>query len=104
MNERMRNAQSMPTLSRKCGHALSVPHSFIQSVRERKREKDREKRERHREKEIERETERERDRGERERGRERDVEYGCFNFLFKSNDGCLGTFKLSSVECLYNLQ
>ncbi len=28
--------------------------------------------------------------GERERGRERDVEYGCF--IFKRNDGCLGTF------------
>ncbi len=36
---------------------------------------------------------------ERERGRERkrDEEYGSFNFIFKRNDGCLGTFKLYST-------
>ncbi len=36
--------------------------------------------------------------GERERKREgereRDVKYSCFIFIFKRNDGCLGTFKL----------
>jgi hypothetical protein len=36
-----------------------------------------------REKEIE---------GGREREKERDVEYGCFIYIFKRNDGCLGTF------------
>jgi hypothetical protein len=47
--------------------------------------------------------ERERERGgERERGREgdrekeRDVEYSSFIFIFKRNDGCLGTVWLSS--------
>jgi hypothetical protein len=34
------------------------------------------------------------------RGRERHVEYGCFIFIFKRNDGCLGTFKLSSINIL----
>jgi hypothetical protein len=36
---------------------------------------------------------RERER-ERKRGRERegDVEYGCYLFIFKRNDRCLGTF------------
>jgi hypothetical protein len=29
-----------------------------------------------------------------ERERERDVEYGCFIFIFKMNDGCLGTTEL----------
>ncbi len=38
--------------------------------------------------------ERERER-KRERERERDEEYGCFILIFKRNDGCLGTFKLS---------
>jgi hypothetical protein len=55
-----------------CGPAVSIPHS----VRER---------ERVREKESEKERE-----GEGEG--ERDVEYGCFIFIFKRNDGCLGTF------------
>ncbi len=43
----------------------------------------------------EREIERGRERGrkrEREGERERDVEYGCFIFIFKRNEGCLGTF------------
>ncbi len=43
-------------------------------------------RERGREKERERVRKRERERGER------DVEYGCFIFISKMNDGCLGTF------------
>jgi len=48
-----------------------------------------EKKEREREKEGEREGER-----GRERERERDIyfEYGCFIFIFKRNDACLGTF------------
>ncbi len=46
-------------------------------------------RERDRERERERETE-----GGRKRGRERDVEYVCF--ISERNDGCLGTFYLSS--------
>ncbi len=29
---------------------------------------------------------------ERKGGRGRDVEYGCLIFIFKRNDGCLGTF------------
>ncbi len=33
---------------------------------------------------------------ERKREGERDVEYGCFIFIFKRNDGCLGIFKSSS--------
>ncbi len=66
----IRNVQSTPALSRKCGRAVSVPHSVSQRERER---------------EI-----------KRERERERDVEYGCFSFIFKRNDGCLCTFKLSS--------
>jgi hypothetical protein len=43
----------------------------------------------------EREGKRQRQRGrerKRERKRERAVEYGCFIFIFKRNDGCLGTF------------
>ncbi len=41
----------------------------------------------------EREKERKRE-GERESEKEgkRNVEYGCFIFIFKRNDGCLGTF------------
>jgi hypothetical protein len=46
-------------------------------------------RERGRERQSEREKERER---EREGRKERDVEYGCFIYIFKMNDGCLGTF------------
>ncbi len=48
------------------------------------------------------ESRREKERGERKREREkegeteRDVEYGCFILILKRNDGCLGTFKLSS--------
>jgi hypothetical protein len=66
--------------SRKCGHALSVPHSIRQStdialpgqsVSQRERERER----------------------ERERGRgEKGVEYGCFIFIFNRNDKSLGTF------------
>jgi hypothetical protein len=70
--------------SRKCGCALSIPHSFIQSEREREREREGE-----REKERERERER---KSEKEGGRERDVENGFFIFIFKRNDGCLATF------------
>jgi hypothetical protein len=53
-----------------------------QSVSQRERERGRE-----------RKRERQRDR-ERMRGgeREKDVEYGCFIFIFNRNDGCLGTF------------
>ncbi len=78
--------------------------SFIHSVRGREREEEvsererkREERERGREKEV-REREREKE-GERERKRKkgRVVEYCCFIFIFKGNDGCLGTFKLSSI-------
>jgi hypothetical protein len=35
---------------------------------------------------------------ESEKDGERDVEYGCF--IFKRNDGCLGTFYLSNVNIL----
>jgi len=45
-----------------------------------------------RKREGERESEEE---GEREG--ERDVEYGCFIFISKRNDGCFGTFKLFSL-------
>jgi hypothetical protein len=49
------------------------------------------------ERDREREGERERGReGERERERERERD-GCFILIFKRNDGCLGTFKLSSI-------
>ncbi len=55
------------------------------------------KRERVRTGEREKEGERERVRkGERER-RERYVENGCLIFIFKRNDGCLGTFYLLSI-------
>ncbi len=55
---------------------------------------------REREKVRMREKVREREKvSERERERERDVEYGycIFIFIFKRNDRCLGTFKLSSI-------
>jgi hypothetical protein len=45
------------------------------------------KRKRVRKREREKEGKRKREGG---RERERDVEYGCF--IFKRNDGCLGTF------------
>ncbi len=62
-------------------------------MREKEGERDREgERERERERGSERESEKE---GERER--ERDVKYGCLIFIFKRDDGCLGTFYLSSV-------
>jgi hypothetical protein len=41
--------------------------------------------------ETEREIKREKE-GGRERKGERDVEYGCFIFIFKRYDGNLGTF------------
>ncbi len=49
-------------------------------------------RERERKKEGEREIER-----ERKRERKSDVEYGSFIFIFKRNDGCLGTFWFFSL-------
>ncbi len=52
-------------------------------------------REKKRQGEKERETEKERERErkrEKVRKRERDVEYGCFIFIFKRNYRCLGTF------------
>jgi hypothetical protein len=39
---------------------------------------------------------------EREREEERDLEYGCFIFIFKRNDRCLGTFKLSSIIIFFS--
>ncbi len=65
---------------------IALPgQSVSQSVRERERERGRErKRERVRKRERERESKKE--------GGERDVEYGCFIFIFNRNDGCLGRF------------
>ena len=39
-----------------------------------------------------RESEKEGGRESEKDGGERDVEYGCFIFIFNRNDGCLGTF------------
>ncbi len=51
------------------------------------------------EKERQRERVRKRERErEKERERERNVEHGCFIFILKRNDGCLGTFNLSSSK------
>ncbi len=64
--------------------------SFSQSEREKHRKREREgERERERERKRQREGERE---GERGRERKRYAEYGCIIFIFKRNDGCLGTF------------
>jgi hypothetical protein len=74
-----------------------VPYSVSQSEREREREREREG-ERDREMEREKEGKREREsEKEGEREKERDAKNGCFNFIFKRNYGCLGTFKLSSL-------
>jgi hypothetical protein len=95
----------MPTLSRKCGRALSVPQSVSQRERESVRERVCEReREGERDKEIERDKEGERVRErEREGETERDVKYGCLIFIFKRNDGCLGTFNFSSVIYVFVL-
>ncbi len=67
-----------------------------QSVRERGGERKREsEKEGEREKQGGSESEKEGERV-RERERERYVEYGCFIYIFNRNDGCLGTFQLSS--------
>ncbi len=64
--------------------------------KERKREGEKEgMRERGREGERVRKREGEKE-SEKEGESERDVEYGCFIFIFKRNDGCLGNFWLSS--------
>jgi hypothetical protein len=63
-----------------------------QRVRERERGEIKRERGREREREGERGREREGERG-REREGERDVESSrIFIFIFKRNDGCLGTF------------
>ena len=65
-----------------CGRACKGAHTLFTSQRERERE---------------REGERERER-EKEGERERDVELSrIVIFIFKRNDGCLGTFELSSL-------
>ncbi len=59
-----------------CVHATLFPSDWSESERKREGE-----RVRKREREIKRE------RGRKREG-ERDVEYGCFIFIFKTNDGC----------------
>ena len=64
-----------------CGLACRGLHTLFTGQREKRERERREKREERREK-----------REEREREKERDVELSRIIFIFKRNDGCLGTF------------
>jgi hypothetical protein len=95
----MLRARTHFLLARACNLVqLSLPQSG-----QREREKGR-KREKEKERWRVRKRKRERGGGKAREGwreRDRDVQYGCFIFIFKRNDGCLGAFYLSSSEISY---